>query len=109
MAGLTIRIAGNTEAPCYFAIRSMGYDFAVFCHETTKDEYIWTYEATKEGRLFSATTIQELLGLIAMWEQRGDDWRADPDEGDEYLSLRDSAPVYDLDGDEAPPPIDAEL
>lgn len=102
MCGITIRIAGNTEAPCFFVIKSMGYDVSIYCNELTKDgvEYIWTYEATKDGGIFSATTMQELLGLITLSEKRGDNWQATATEVEEYFSFRDNAPVYDVNGNE---------
>jgi hypothetical protein len=38
------------------------------------------WDADKDGRVFSADSAESLLGLIAMWEQRGDDWHIRPGE-----------------------------
>ena len=70
---LKIRIAGNTEVPCFAAIKTKGYK--VTCTEYVDSEY-FDWNAEKDNRLFSATSPIELLGLIAMWEVRGDNWQA---------------------------------
>jgi len=70
---LRIRIAGNTEIPCFSAIKAKGYNVALTHY---KDSEYSDWSAEKDNRLFSATNPVELLGLIAMWEMRGDDWRA---------------------------------
>jgi hypothetical protein len=72
----TIRVAGNTAAPALYALRAKGYAVTLSCAPLDGAEYA----AEKEGRLFSATTAEELLGLVAMWEVRGDDWRACTDD-----------------------------
>jgi hypothetical protein len=46
----------------------------------------------------SATSVEELLGLIAMWEVRGDDWRLRSGEADLYDRLVEAAPMYDPEG-----------
>ena len=55
-------------------------------------------DAKKDGREFSATTEAELLGLVAMWEVRGDDWKTKPGEPDVYDELYPSSITYDLEG-----------
>ena len=77
---LCIRIAGNTENPALLALRAKGY--RVWLEYTKVDDpkspwqpYMPDYQAEKEGTYFSATTPVELLGLAAMWETRGDDWK----------------------------------
>lgn len=70
---LTIRIAGNTQIPALLAIRAKGYTLQKwFAGPGRRDGQ---YDAEKDGRCFSATTPEELLGLIGVWEVRGDDWR----------------------------------
>ncbi len=99
----TIRIAGNTEAPCYWAIKEKGYDVEIInCFLTSKEgnDCRYTINAKKGDCLFSATTIYELFALISMWEIRGDNWRATREEIDIYFELKDAAPFYDMDGNE---------
>ncbi|MCL2309582.1 MAG: hypothetical protein FWC42_04805 [Proteobacteria bacterium] len=74
---LTIRIAGNTAAPSLAAIRKKGYSVRSSATLTEGDigNCLYQYDAIRDGRFFSATSPEELLGLIAMWETRGDDWR----------------------------------
>ena len=92
---LVIRIAGNTQIPCYCAIKAKGYEVTVYSY--TDDEYMF-WNAEKDNRLFSATNPIELLGLISMWEMRGDKWslkdKNNPNEIKDYNELRDNAPVY---------------
>ena len=59
------------------------------------------WDAEKDNRLFSATNPMELLGLIAMWEIRGDTWRPkdrddpmDDTDFEEYRKLLEDAPEY---------------
>lgn len=71
-----IRVAGNTAAPALYALHAKGYAVTVSYGGDDTNGYTAEYEAEKDGRRFSATTPEELLGLVAMWEVRGDDWRA---------------------------------
>ena len=100
---LKIRIAGNTEIPCFSAIKAKGYKVTVTAYQDS-DYYDWCAE--KDNRLFSATSPVELLGLIAMWEVRGDKWRLKDNpshnEYDEYRELMDNVPEYYHDEDGYP-------
>lgn len=96
---LGIRIAGNTLIPCLHAIAAKGYTIRHHFLGTTPGE--WDnpqWDAEKDKRIFSATSPQELLGLIAMWEVRGDDWHIKEGEADLYDRLIESAPMFDADG-----------
>jgi hypothetical protein len=93
-----IRIAGNTIAPCFAAVKQKGYSIEACVNKDSKGEYSHTWDAVKEGRRFSATCPVELLGLISMWEVRGDNWKANDIEYREYDKLATEAPVYDDDG-----------
>ena len=44
--------------------------------------------AEKEGREFIATNPLALLGLVALWESRGEEWRAKPGEPDLLSRLK---------------------
>jgi hypothetical protein len=97
---LTIRIAGNTATPSLAAIRAKGYSVHSSATAINGDigHCIYQYDATKNGRFFSATTPEELLGLIAMWEVRGDDWRAKAEDSAFEEELDRKMIVYDQDG-----------
>ena len=60
------------------------------------------YQAENERGIFSATSPVELLGLVAMWEARGDDWQCRQDEPDIHKELMASARIYDSEGNELP-------
>jgi hypothetical protein len=96
---LGIRIAGNTAIPCLQAIVAMGYTVThYFLGSKPGEGDRPQWDAEKDGRLFSATGLEELLGLIAMWEARGDDWRLKPGEAELYDRLVEAAPMYDAEG-----------
>ena len=93
-----IRAAGNTAAPALYALHAKGYAVTLSYGRDDADGYTAEYEAEKDGCLFSATTPEELLGLVAMWEVRGDDWRASTDaERAWHATLIDTAPVHERD------------
>lgn len=95
--GVCIRIAGNTSNPCLLALRAKGYEIA-FWFQMRADGYQQNIDAKKEGHEFSATTAEELLGLVVMWEVRGNDWQTKPDEPYVYDELYPSSVTYDRDG-----------
>jgi hypothetical protein len=70
----SLRIAGNTMIHCLHALAAKGYFIRhYFFGESPGDRDHPQWDAEKHNRLFSATSPEELLGLIAMWEIRGDD------------------------------------
>ena len=106
---LTIRIAGNTSNPCLLALREKGYVIRFWFIKTGDNDYQKNIDAEKDGRCFSATTEAELLGLVAMWEVRGDPWQTRPGEPYVYDELYPASITYDNEGnvieigDEPPP------
>ncbi len=92
-----MRSAGNTFNPCLLAIRAKGYEIKLWFIKHGDDEYMTNWDAEKEGQSFSATTPQELLGLIAMWEVRGDDWQTG-DEPNIFDELYPQSKTYDSNG-----------
>jgi hypothetical protein len=97
--GVCIRIAGNTAIPCLRAIVAKGYTVTHYFLGSKPGEWDRPqWDAEKDGRLFSATGLEELLGLIAMWEDRGDDWRLKPGEAELHDRLVEAAPMYDNEG-----------
>ncbi len=94
-----VRIAGNTGAPCYFAIRSKGFEIEMNTYKLDDDWNCgYEYNATKDDLYFSSTTLESLLGLICMWECRGDNWKTTDSEWEEFSKARDDSPLYDEDG-----------
>ncbi len=103
--GVSIRIAGNTWIPCLMALRAKGYHvrldyLRVGSSDTKSLDYQPDYQAECEGASFSATSPAELLGLVAMWETRGDDWKIRPGELELEKEIRDTARTFDSDGNE---------
>ena len=105
--GACIRIAGNTEIPALLALRAKGY--RVWLEYMKIDDpkspwhpYMPDYQAQSEFGYFSATSAVELLGLVAMWETRGDDWKFKHGEPDILDELRSAARTFDGDGNEVP-------
>ncbi len=96
---LCISIAGNTMIPCLQSIAAKGYTVThYFLGNKPREWDRPQWEAEKDGRLFSATGLEELLGLIAMWEVRGDDWRLKPGETELYNRLSEAPTIYDDEG-----------
>lgn len=95
-----IGISGNTAAPCYFVIKSKGYDINITSavHPDAPDDRVFQFDAIKGDLFFSASSPEELLGLIHMWEIRGNDWRLRPEEKGIYISEKMNSPMYDVDG-----------
>jgi hypothetical protein len=63
---------GNTYNPCLIVLRSMGYKL---CAEGVG---LWT--ASKDGSSFTGASPPELLGVVTLWENLGDQWnQQDPD------------------------------
>lgn len=98
---VSICISENTQLPTLLAIKAKGFTITTFYTERDGkiDKTDVVYDADKENCRFSANNPEQLLGLIAMWEIRGDDWKYDPDlEDNIYSELIESALVYDFEG-----------
>ena len=68
--------AGNTTNPSLIVLQSKGYQLRIGQEKDARTCYV----ATKEGREFFGYSGPELLGLVALWENLGDDWnRQKPD------------------------------
>jgi hypothetical protein len=69
-------VAGNTTNPSLIVLRSKGYKLRIEQEKNGQTCYV----ATKDGQSFLAYSGPELLGLVALWENLGDDWnRQKPD------------------------------
>lgn len=91
--------AGNTLIPCLQTIVAKGYTVKhYFLNDTPGEWENPQWDAEKDGCIFSATSPEALLGLIAMWEVRGDDWSIKAGESELLDRLVDSAVMYDCEG-----------
>ncbi|WP_166828958.1 hypothetical protein [Thalassoroseus pseudoceratinae] len=95
----SITNAGNTFIPCLQAIVAKGYTVThYFLGDEPDDWENPQWDADKDGQHYNATSLPELLGLIANWEVRGDDWQIKSGESELFHQLVDAAPTYDNDG-----------
>jgi hypothetical protein len=78
---MTMRIldlapAGNTDYLALITLQAKGYELTE--NLTAPLELI--AEAEKERRRFRGSSWLEVLGLVTLWEMRGDDWQLRDDE-----------------------------
>lgn len=93
-----IRSAGNTYNPCLLALRAKGYELTLWFTIDRGGEYQSNWDAQLGEQSFSASTPIELLGLVAMWEVRGDNWQTQSDEPYVFDELYPESLTYDPDG-----------
>lgn len=81
-----IASAGNTTNHALEVLGAKGY--SVVLYPDASDDGLNRYWATKDGRDFIGHDPVEVLGLVALWEQFGDEWRdrAVPSHHDALLS-----------------------
>jgi hypothetical protein len=79
-----IRIAAgaNTMVPAYLTLLDKGYQVS----RIDVGEREETWQALKGDEEFFAEEPMSLLGLVALFESRGANWRATDDQIDEFLS-----------------------
>jgi hypothetical protein len=77
----TLASAGNVLVPAYLALKQKGY--SVRC-EVSGDEETWYAESP--SCLFVAEDPLTLLGIVALYETRGEDWRASDAEIDAFFA-----------------------
>ena len=92
-----IGISGNTAAPCYLAIKAKGYEINIVSTllSYAPNDIEHRFDAIKGELFFSASSPEELLGLIHMWEIRGKSWQLHQEEKGIYTTALMSAPIYD--------------
>lgn len=100
MNEVRIRIAGNTAEPCLLVLISKGYKVTRVVQALSDDflNCVYDWSAEKDGQLFSATSPEELLGLVTMWENRGNDWKIKVNEKGIYKKVLDESPLFDQKG-----------
>lgn len=69
--------AANVEVPAYLVLRQKNYS-------VTASGNSWYAE--KDGLRFQAENVIELLGVVSMFEARGDNWAATDLEIDGFLT-----------------------
>jgi hypothetical protein len=73
--------AGNVEVPAYLVLIQKGY--TISSRDQSKANDGWYAE--KEGRRFQADSLIAMLGLVTMYEVRGNDWTATDEEITSFL------------------------
>jgi hypothetical protein len=82
-----IGFAGNTFNPALHVIEKKGFLLGLYESESDQNSYlIW---ARKDNCEFVSSNPVELLGLISMWENRGDEWKEKEGEKDILEDLLD--------------------
>ena len=67
-----IASAGNSDTAAYAVLLSKGYKVEIRKESDGKDGW---FVAQKDGSEFIGDTPLETLGLVAMFEFRGEDWK----------------------------------
>ena len=78
----TIAAVGNTVVPAYLSLLARGY--VVRREGPPAEEELWYAE--DEHRRFIAGDLVELLGVVALFETRGEGWPASDEEIERFLS-----------------------
>jgi hypothetical protein len=90
---LYLHTAGNTPIPCLQALVAKGYTVTHYFLDLGGEQKRPQWAAEKDSRLFIAERLEEVLGLVAMWDVRGDDWRLQEGEEALYETLVQAAPT----------------
>jgi hypothetical protein len=86
MGKLEVSAAGNTLVPAILALKAKGYRVS-WTRRSNEDES-WRAEGPLGG--FGGESPEEVLGLIAMCEMRGEDWKAPDEEIDAFAKRYDA-------------------
>ncbi len=84
--------AMNTYNVALLTLKQKGYRLWLDPSENNQGDY-GQWCAEKDGRMFIAWDPLRLLGLVGIWEQRGDDWRQRTEEDDLYSKIPKDAGV----------------
>jgi hypothetical protein len=76
---MKLTAAGNAEVPAYLVLIAKGYEVS----PTGSQGVLWL--ARKDQNSFTADGMLELLGLVAMAESRGLNWRATDQEIEAFI------------------------
>jgi hypothetical protein len=75
--------AGNTIIPAYLTLVDKGYKVERVLIESNDSTALW--RAVKANNEFNASDPLTLLGIVAMAEHRGEDWKPKMDESQEFI------------------------
>ena len=78
--------AGNSDTACYGALIQKGYRVSIIVNSDGKTGL---YKAEKNGDVFIGHSSIETLGLIAMYELRGEAWAPTDEEIDGNIRLEE--------------------
>jgi len=81
---IKIASAGNSDTAAFATLVAMGYSVRI---EKNSDEKTGRFVANKAGSEFIGDTPLETLGLIAMFEVRGANWKPTAGEADALAEL----------------------
>ena len=71
---LQLADAMNTYSVALLVLKEKGYNIGIEPTEDDDDDELGQWYADKDGRKFWAWDPLRLLGLVTLWENRGDDW-----------------------------------
>ena len=74
--------AGNVLVPAYVVLCAKGYRVS---RTILGAEQMELWHAEKDGEHFTAPDTLALLGLVALYETRGESWQVDDAQIDEFL------------------------
>ncbi len=80
-----ITAAGNIEVPCYLALLALGFTVSRQWIESGQHDELW--HAIRDDVHLRASGPIELLGLAKLHELRGNDWLAEDQEIESFMSL----------------------
>ena len=78
---IKISAAANVEIPAYLTLKEKGYN--VYWKRVDKENEYWY--ADKGNLNFMAEGAIELLGIVAVYELRAQNWKASDSEIDEFI------------------------
>lgn len=76
MKKFKLSATGNTEPPAFELIKALGFT-------VSKNDDIW--KAENEKALFFAASPLELLGLITLYNAKGENWRVSDEKVDAFV------------------------
>ena len=83
-----IASAGNSDTVCYGALIQKGYSVSIIVNSSGRTGQ---YKAEKDQMIFIGDSPIETLGLVALYELRGEDWRNTQEEFDAFIALENEA------------------
>lgn len=80
---IRIVAAGNVEVPAYLALKARGYLVERTLEVDDAARECWS--ACKDGQEFIGDGPLQLLGLVGLFEARGENWVAGDEELEQFL------------------------